>query len=256
MSFLEIKDLHVEAGGREILKGVNLSVDAGRTAIIFGPNGSGKSTLLGAIAGLPGFRVTRGDILFKGKSILDMDIDERARFGIGMAFQYPPAVKGVRLGVLLKHMNSDGNWVQTSAEMLNMTSYVDRDLNVGFSGGERKRSEILQLMVQMPDLALLDEPESGVDIENISLIAHGLRVMLEKDKPISRRQRSAIVITHTGLILDYIKADIAFVIMDGHVLGCGAPGEIFDEIRQHGYKKCTTCFAEKYRDMNTQDLEK
>jgi Fe-S cluster assembly ATP-binding protein len=254
MPFLEIRDLHVKAGGREILKGVNLVVDSGRTAIIFGPNGSGKSTLLGAMAGLPGFEITGGDIIYKGRSIVGLSLDERSRMGIGLAFQYPPAVKGVRLGTLLKQMTRDSRLIDSYASLLNMTGYLDRDVNVGFSGGERKRSEILQLMVQMPDLVLLDEPESGVDIENISLIAQALRIMLEKDKPISKRQRSAIIITHTGLILDYLKADIAFVIMDGHVLGCGAPGEIFDEIKDHGYKNCTTCFAEKYRDLSSEDL--
>ncbi|HPI93864.1 MAG TPA: ABC transporter ATP-binding protein [Deltaproteobacteria bacterium] len=254
MNFLEIRDLHVSAGGKEILKGVDLTVETGRTAIIFGPNGSGKSTLLGAIAGLPGFIITQGDILFKGMSIKDMPVDERSRMGIGMAFQYPPAVKGVRLETLLKNLSGDQDLVRSHADLLNMTSYLGRDINVGFSGGERKRSEILQLMIQMPDLLLLDEPESGVDIENISVIAHALRILLEKEKPISKRGRSAIMITHTGFILDYIKADIAFVIMDGHVLGCGAPGDIFDEIKTHGYKQCGTCFAEKYRDMCVEDL--
>lgn len=254
MGFLEIRDLHVTAGGKEILKGVDLTVEAGRTAIIFGPNGSGKSTLLGAIAGLPGFEIIQGDILLNGQSIRDLSVDERSRLGIGMAFQYPPAVKGVRLETLLQTLTSDHGLIRNHAELLNMTNYLDRDINVGFSGGERKRSEILQLMIQMPDLMLLDEPESGVDIENISVIAHALRIMLEKEKPISKRVRSAIMITHTGFILDYIKADIAFVIMDGHVLGCGAPGEIFDEIKEFGYKKCGTCFAEKYRDMCVEDL--
>lgn len=254
MAFLEIRDLHVSAGGKEILKGVDLTVEAGRTAIIFGPNGSGKSTLLGAIAGLPGFEVTRGDIVFKGMSIRNLSVDERSRLGIGMAFQYPPAVKGVRLETLLKNLTVDQDLIRRYSELLHMTDYLDRDINVGFSGGERKRSEILQLMIQKPDLMLLDEPESGVDIENISVIAQALRLMLEKEKPISKRERSAIMITHTGFILDYIKADIAFVIMDGHVLGCGAPGEIFDEIKDHGYKKCGTCFAEKYRDMCVEGL--
>ncbi|HPC47649.1 MAG TPA: ABC transporter ATP-binding protein [Deltaproteobacteria bacterium] len=254
MAFLEIIDLHVKAGDREILKGVNLVLDTGRTAIIFGPNGSGKSTLLGAIAGLPGFEVTGGDIVFKGQSITRLTVDERSRLGIGLSFQYPPAVKGVRLGTLLNTMTRDSEAVRASAQLLNMTGYLDREVNVGFSGGERKRAEILQLMIQMPELVMLDEPESGVDIENIHLIATGLRNLLEKDKPISKRQRSALIITHTGFILEYLKADIAFVIMDGHVLGCGAPGEIFDEIKSHGYRNCPVCFAEKYRDMCIEDL--
>jgi len=246
MSFLEIKGLHVSVEGKEILKGVDLSVDEGRTAIIFGPNGSGKSTLMGAISGLPGYQITKGSIIFKGQDISTLSVDERSRLGIGLSFQYPPAIKGVRLRIMLQTISPAPDKIAEYAELLNLTGYLDRDINVGFSGGERKRSEVLQLMIQMPDLLLLDEPESGVDIENISVIADGLRIILEKDQPIQKRKRSAIIITHTGFILDYIKADIAFVIMNGHVLGCGAPGEIFEEIRRDGYTKCSSCFAEKF----------
>lgn len=249
MSFLEITDLHVSVEGKEILKGIDLSLDMGRTAIIFGPNGSGKSTLMGAISGLPGYEITQGSIAFKGQDISGLSIDERSRLGIGLSFQYPPAIKGVRLRTLLETLNRHTpETIAEYAQLLNLTGYLDRDINMGFSGGERKRSEVLQLMVQMPDLLLLDEPESGVDIENISVIADGLRIILEKDQPIPRRKRSAIIITHTGFILDYIKADIAFVIMNGHVLGCGAPGEIFEEIRRDGYSKCSSCFADKFRE--------
>ena len=246
MSFLEIKGLHVSVEGKEILKGVDLSVDEGRTAIIFGPNGSGKSTLMGAISGLPGYQITKGSIIFKGQDISTLSVDERSRLGIGLSFQYPPAIKGVRLRTMLQTISPAPDKIAEYAELLNLTGYLDRDINVGFSGGERKRSEVLQLMIQMPDLLLLDEPESGVDIENISVIADGLRIILEKDQPIQKRKRSAIIITHTGFILDYIKADIAFVIINGHVLGCGAPGEIFEEIRRDGYTKCSSCFAEKF----------
>ncbi|MGC9325639.1 MAG: ABC transporter ATP-binding protein [Desulfomonilia bacterium] len=254
MSFLHIKDLHVEVEGKKIIRGIDLDLDMGKTAIIFGPNGSGKSTLLGAIAGLPGYEITRGEIWFKGRNLKGLTIDERSRMGIGLSFQYPPAIKGVRLATLLGTLSQGLNTVQENAERLNLTSYLERDINVGFSGGERKRSEILQLMIQNPDLVLLDEPESGVDIENISVISSALKILLEKDKPISKRNKSAIIITHTGYILDYIKADISYVIMEGHVLGCGAPGEIFEEIRNHGYTKCCTCFAEQFQDIQTGDL--
>ncbi|HOO91683.1 MAG TPA: ATP-binding cassette domain-containing protein, partial [Syntrophales bacterium] len=170
-------------------------------------------------------------------------------------YQYPPAIKGVGLQTLLENLSSDTELIASRAEELKLTNHLKRDVNVGFSGGERKRSEVLQLMMQNPDLMLFDEPESGVDIENISVIADALRIMLEKEKPISKRTRSAIIITHTGFILDYIKADIAFVIMDGHVLGCGAPGEIFEEIKTHGYKKCTECFADKFQEIRTGDVQ-
>jgi len=255
MGFLEIHNLHVSVGGKEIIKGIDLILEAGRTAIIFGPNGSGKSTLLGTIAGLPGYEITQGSIFFKDKDLSKLSIDERSRLGIGMSYQYPPAIKGVGLQTLLENLSSDTELIASRAEELKLTNHLKRDVNVGFSGGERKRSEVLQLMMQNPDLMLFDEPESGVDIENISVIADALRIMLEKEKPISKRTRSAIIITHTGFILDYIKADIAFVIMDGHVLGCGAPGEIFEEIKTHGYKQCTECFADKFQEIRTGDVQ-
>ncbi|HDP25189.1 MAG TPA: ABC transporter ATP-binding protein [Deltaproteobacteria bacterium] len=254
MNVLQIQNLHVAVEGKEIIKGVDFELDQGKTAVMFGPNGSGKSTLLGAIAGLPGYEITRGSIWYKGRDLRSLSIDERARLGIGMSFQYPPAIKGVRLSTLLNVLSQDAQTMLTNAEDLNMSEYLDRDINVGFSGGERKRSEILQLMIQEPDLMLLDEPESGVDIENISIIAAALKTILEKDKPIKKRMRSAIIITHTGYILDYINADIAYVIMDGHLLGCGTPGEIFEEIRAHGYKQCCECFAEKYQNIQTGDI--
>lgn len=253
MGFLEIKDLHVSVGEKEIIKGISISVDAGRTAVIFGPNGSGKSTLLGTIAGLPGYEVTSGTIIFKGQDLTRLSIDERSRLGIGLSYQYPPAIKGVRLQTLLENINADRELIASRAESLNMTDYLCRDVNVGFSGGERKRSEVLQMMLQNPDLMLFDEPESGVDIENISVISNAVRIMLEKDKPISKRSKSAIIITHTGFILDYVRADIAFVIMDGHVLGCGAPGEIFEEIKKDGYKNCASCFADRFQEIITGD---
>jgi Fe-S cluster assembly ATP-binding protein len=251
MSFLEIQNLHVSVGGKQIIKGIDLSLDAGRTAIIFGPNGSGKSTLLGTLAGLPGYEITEGSITFKGQDLTKLSINERSRLGIGISYQYPPAIKGVRLQTLLDNLSNDSDLIATRAESLNLTNHLCRDVNVGFSGGERKRSEVLQLMLQNPDLMLFDEPESGVDIENISVIANAVRIMLEKDKPISKRSKSAIIITHTGFILDYIKADIAFVIMEGHVLGCGAPGEIFEEIKRDGYKKCASCFADQFQEIIT-----
>lgn len=244
---LEIKNLHVTVAGKPILKGIDLVVEEGKTAVIFGPNGSGKSTLMGTIAGLPGYEITGGKIIFDGHDITDMTIDERARLGIGLSFQAPPAIKGVRLRSMLRTLSDDDKLIEEYAQLLNMSAYLDRDINVGFSGGERKRSEVLQLMVQQPRFTLLDEPESGVDIENIFVIANALRQLLEKDIIITKRTRSSLIITHTGLILDYIRADVAYVIMDGHVMGCGAPTEIFEEIKYHGYQKCSNCFAERFR---------
>ena len=247
MSLLDIKGLRVSAGGHEILKGIDFSIEEGRTAVIFGPNGSGKSTLMGAILGLPGFNVTAGNIIFKGRDITALPVHERARMGRGLAFQYPPAVKGVRLSTLLDNIKNGDEDLHTYSEMLNMNQYLDRDINLGFSGGERKRSEILQLMVQKPDLLLLDEPESGVDMENISVISNALGLILEKDKPLKKRKRSAVVITHTGYILDYLRADIAYVIVGGYILGSGSPSELLAEIRAKGYTQCMECFQDMVR---------
>jgi len=248
MSLLDIKGLKVSAGGHEILKGIDFSIEEGRTTVIFGPNGSGKSTLMGAILGLPGITVTSGTIVFKGRDITDLPVHERARMGIGLGFQYPPAVKGVRLSTLLDNIKDNDNFdLHVYSEMLNMDQYLDRDINLGFSGGERKRSEILQLMVQRPDLLLLDEPESGVDVENISIISKALSLILEKDKPLRKRRRSAIIITHTGYILDYIRADTACVIVGGYILGCGSPSEILAEIREKGYSQCMECYKDMVR---------
>lgn len=253
MGFLEIKDLHVSVAGKEIIKGIDLTLERGKTAVIFGPNGSGKSTLLGTIAGLPGYEITQGSILFKGQDLGTLSIDEISRLGIGISYQYPPAIKGVKLKTLLQNINNNPEGIASWSKALNLTDFLQRDINVGFSGGERKRSEILQLLLQNPDLMLFDEPESGVDIENISVIANVVKAMLEKEKPISKRTRSSIIITHTGFILDYVKADIAYVIMDGHVRGCGSPSEIFEEIKLHGYEKCASCFAEQFQGIKTGD---
>ncbi len=249
MALLEIKNLHVSVAGNEILRGIDLTVEEGKTVAIFGPNGSGKSTLMGAIAGLPGYEVNAGEIFFKGREISRLTIDERSKMGIGLSFQSPPAIKGVGLRTLLKSLGADEEAIDSHAASLNMADYLERDVNVGFSGGERKRSEVLQLMIQNPDFLLLDEPESGVDIENISVISEALRTLLEKDKPISKRTRSALIITHTGFILDYIMADVAYVIMNGHVLGCGSAADIFEEIKNHGYRECSKCFAEKFKEV-------
>ena len=235
---LEIKNLKVEADGKEILKGVNLKIKEGEVHAIFGPNGSGKSTLLAAIMGLPSYKITGGSIIFKGKDITDMPVWERARLGIGLAFQSPPEVS-VRLDKLIERIRKDG--VEKYIEELNMESYLERNINEGFSGGERKRGEILQLAAQKPDLMLLDEPESGVDMENIYLISKVINELLEKDKRIKKRKRSAIIITHTGYILDFVTAGIAHIMMDGKIVCSGPPADVMKNIKEHGYEKCVEC---------------
>ncbi|MDD7423858.1 MAG: ABC transporter ATP-binding protein [Candidatus Methanomethylophilaceae archaeon] len=245
---LEIKDLHVEAGGREILKGVSLTIGEGETCVLFGPNGSGKSTLLAAIMGYGHCTVTKGEILFKGQDITHMGVDERARLGIGMMMQRPPNVAGVKLGDLVRAAAGNDPNATKDAESFKMDNFLERDVNVGFSGGEIKRSELLQLSAQKPDFVLLDEPESGVDLESIDLIGrkvHDLLYMKSGKKGCDgsrcARHVSALVITHTGQILDYIGADKAYILQNGVIRCSGRPTDLLKDIRERGYKECISC---------------
>jgi len=233
---LKIVDLHAEAGGREILKGVNLTIKEGETCVLFGPNGSGKSTLLACIMGYSTINVTKGQIIFKGTDITKLPVDERAKMGIGMMMQRPPNIYGVTLGTLIKTSSKRGEEVLTEADKFNMERFIDREINVGFSGGEIKRSELLQLTAQKPEFILLDEPESGVDLENIDLIGRKVHDLLFSDAEGKEdRHVSSLVITHTGQIMDYIGADCGYVMKNGVIQRNGDPMELLKEIRLNGY---------------------
>jgi len=239
---LQITDLHVTVGDKEILHDINLSIDEGESHVLMGPNGSGKTTLLRAIMGFGGLAVTEGQILFKGRDITHMPLHERAQMGIGMLYQRPPTISGLKLGKLLAVTSGNRiDDVNRYAKNLNMDRFLSRDINAGFSGGEIKRSEVLQLMIQKPDFVMLDEPESGVDIENISLIGNAIGRLLEKDKHYRDRKKSGLIITHTGYILDYIDADKGHVMCDGQIKCRGNPREILREIKTRGYQECITC---------------
>ncbi len=232
MSLLEIEDLHVVAGDREILKGVSLKLEEGETCALFGPNGSGKSTLLATIMGYGMTTVTSGKIFFKGKNLTHMTVDQRAKLGIGMMMQRPPNVMGVTLGNLVAATAKNGKGTVGNEKEFKMQDFMDRDVNVGFSGGEIKRSELLQLTAQKPDLILLDEPESGVDLENIDLIGRKVHDLLFDE---NRKKASSLVITHTGQIMDYIGADRGYVMRAGVIEREGNPMELLKDIRQNGY---------------------
>lgn len=245
-AMLRVENLHVNVGERHVLRGVSLDIAEGETHVLFGLNGSGKTSLLQTIMGNPKYRVQSGRIVFKGEDITSLPTDERARRGIGLAFQRPPVVRGVKLGGLLqvclaKHARGNGKKVAELASQLNLQEFLDREINVGFSGGEIKRSELLQLMAQDPDLIMLDEPDSGVDLENMNLVAAIIRRLLEKDKRAARRRRSGLIITHGGYILDCLHADKACVMMEGTIVCSGNPREIFDDIRNRGYGECIRC---------------
>ncbi len=243
---LEIKDLSVNVNGKGILKDVNLSIKQGETVVLFGPNGSGKTSLLKTIMGVPGYTIKHGTIFYKGEDISDLSIDERARLGVGIAFQRPPAVRGVRLKDMMRIcMERSGNFkeeaINESSQKLNLHDFLNRDINLGFSGGEIKRSELVQLLAQNPDLLLLDEPDSGVDLVSIHLVGKVINELLEKGKSPARRAKAGLIITHSGYIMDYVNADRAYVMMDGSIMCTGNPRDILEDIRTKGFKGCITC---------------
>jgi Fe-S cluster assembly ATP-binding protein len=245
---LGIEQLTVEVEGREILHGINLEMGLGETQVLFGPNGSGKTTLLMTIMGFPKYRVTKGRIIFKGQDITMLPLDERARLGIGMSFQRPPVVRGVKtrdmVAACLRGREQKES-ISQLAEEANLADFLDREINYGFSGGEIRRSELMQLLAQRPTLTLIDEPESGVDLVNIVLIGELLNSLLEKECPIPERRCTGLIITHTGHILDYVNARTGYV-MCGGLIGCeGDPREILATIREKGYQECIACFLRR-----------
>jgi Fe-S cluster assembly ATP-binding protein len=245
---LNIEHLTVEVDGKRILNDVNLHIGEGETHALFGPNGSGKTSLLFTIAGVPKYKVRSGKIFFKGKDITDAPIDERAKLGIGIMFQHPPVLRGVKLMDMvrismerLRDKKVSDDEVRELAKKLNLEGFLSRDVNLGFSGGEIKRSELLQLLAQRPDLVLLDEPDSGVDLVNIGLVGNTINELLQKDLKTVHRTKSGLIITHFGNILDYVRADKAYVMMKGTILCHGNPVELLEEIRHSGYSECLSC---------------
>ncbi|MHA1679797.1 MAG: ABC transporter ATP-binding protein [Promethearchaeota archaeon] len=251
---LHIEDLCVSvpsgSGKKEILKNLNLHVGKGEVHVLFGPNGSGKSTLVGAILGLPGYNVEKGTIQFKGRDVIPMGIDERVRLGLGVVFQYPPSIRGIKLNdmanlVLKQKGNGTSDVTMKRATELNVSQFLNRDVNYGFSGGEKKRAEVLQILLQNPDFLLLDEPDSGVDVENVELLGKNLNDFLQRDELPGRRKKSGLIITHLGFILNFIDTDRAHVMCEGNLLCSGKPKEILDEIMANGFDKCArTCLLD------------
>lgn len=227
---LIIKDLHVEIEGKKILNGINLQVNAGEVHAIMGPNGSGKSTLAHVLAGREGYEVTEGSIRYMGKDLLEFSIDERAKEGVFQAFQYPIEIPGVSTANFLKHIitavrKHQGKTELTAIEMLKFIKekaklvemedgFLSRSLNQGFSGGERKRNEILQMAVLEPYLAVLDETDSGLDIDALKVVANGVNKIKTEDN-------AFIVITHYQRLLDYIIPDFVHVLYEGQIVKSG-----------------------------------
>jgi len=243
---LEIRNLSVDVGGKEILHDINLSIKVGDTHVLFGPNGSGKTTLIMAIMGAPKYHVTKGNLIFRGTDIVGLPMDERARLGIGMSLQRPPVVRGVKTRDMVTACakgRANDEAINNLAKKANLVTLMDREVNYGFSGGEIKRSELLQLLAQDPVLALLDEPESGVDLVNIALIGELINELLQKDHTIRDRSHAGLIITHTGHILEYVNARSGYVLIDGRVVCEGDPHEILETIKRKGYEECKRCVA-------------
>ncbi|MBN2059858.1 MAG: ATP-binding cassette domain-containing protein [Deltaproteobacteria bacterium] len=254
---LLIEDLRVKLGDKEILKHIDMELHEGETHILFGPNGSGKTSLLMTIMGYPQYEVVYGKIMFKGEDITHMPINERATLGIGMSYQRPPTINGLKTRQMVRICAGIEKEIdeEALARQLNFEGFLDRDLNAGFSGGEIKRSELLQLLAQDPDLMLFDEPESGVDMENIVLVGKTIASLLQrngfreekKTKMQSKmeRKKMGLIITHTGYILDYLTADKGQVLYNGEMSCVSNPREILNCVSDSGYEECVRCIIER-----------
>ncbi|AIR11541.1 Fe-S cluster assembly ATPase SufC [Ligilactobacillus salivarius] len=243
MSVLEVKDLHVTVEGKEILKGVNLKMSTGKIHAIMGPNGTGKSTLSSTIMGDPAYKITKGDILLNGKSIIDLPVDERARMGLFLAMQYPQEIPGVTNAEFVKSAINARRpkddpiplmdfikRLDETLETLDMSEEMaDRYLNEGFSGGEKKRNEIMQMMMIRPEFAILDEIDSGLDIDALKVVSRGVNQMRGDNF-------GSLIITHYQRLLNYIVPDYVHVMMDGQLVKTGGP-DLAIRLEKEGYAK-------------------
>lgn len=232
---LKIEDLCVEVEGRQVLFGVNLEIPNGETHILFGPNGSGKSSLISTIIGIPRFKITKGRIIFDGKDISNLKINERAKIGIKVGFQNPPEIRGVRLKKLIEIYNASPQEILKKVFL--PLEFADRELNVGFSGGEKKRAELAQIFASSPKMIILDEIDSGIDIESLELIGKELA------KFISEKKCSALIVTHYGYVMKYLKPNKAHVMIKGRIACHGDPNKIWEQIRERGYGWCEKCMG-------------
>lgn len=257
---LNIEHLTVAVNGKTILRDINLHIAPGEVHVLFGPNGTGKSTLISTIMGFDRYKVLEGKIYFKGQDITDAPCYERAQLGIGVMIQRPPTIRGLSLQKMVEICGASPREVASMAKWMGMSDFLNRSVNDGFSGGELKRSELLQLMAQKPDLLLLDEPESGVDIENIALVGRaanyilqhtdcdkshceqpccGQNTLCDENNPLKESRHCGLIITHLGHILKYVPAHTAHILYNG-TLTCqsGDPLDVLHCISETGYEKC------------------
>lgn len=240
---LEVKDLHVNVEGKELLKGISFSMDYGEIVAIMGHNASGKTTLALTLAGFPQYMVSRGRILLDGEEITGKSIDERARMGLALAFQSPPAIRGIKLGHMIALSAGMNPWQPKPSDdpelpkrilrkvNLEPEKYLDRELNVGFSGGERKRSELAQIFAMRPKLMILDEPDSGVDIDSLKILGTSLK------EHFNSARCGVMIITHHRHILQYLKPDRVHILSEGRIAITGSYDELMPKIEEYGYEK-------------------
>ncbi len=244
---LDIRNLHARTDEREILKGLNLTLRKGEVHALMGPNGAGKSTLAYVLMGHPAYEVTEGEVWFKGQNILELDPEERAHLGLFLAFQYPVAVPGVTVANFLRAalnarrqtQNPDDPGISVlefrkllteKMRLLGLNpDFAGRYLNDGFSGGEKKKTEVLQMAVLDPEFAILDETDSGLDIDALRAVAHGINVLRGPE-------RGFLIITHYKRILDHVKPDYVHILVDGRIVASGGP-ELADRLEAEGYKQ-------------------
>lgn len=248
-NLLEIKDLHAGVEGKEILKGLSLSVDKGEVHVILGPNGSGKSTLMNIIMGHPKYEVTSGTMSFEGEDITGLKTFERARKGLFLSFQTPEEIPGITVENMIRTSKQaiSGERVkivpfrrqlkETMEELKMKSEYAERYMNVGFSGGEKKRTEILQLLMLNPKLALLDETDSGLDVDAVQIVSEGVAKFHNEDN-------SCLIITHNTRILEKLKVDKVHVLINGEIVEEGGP-ELIDDINRCGFTHILDAQAEK-----------
>jgi Fe-S cluster assembly ATP-binding protein len=244
-NILEIRDLCVHVGGKLLLNHLNLTIPKGEVHALLGQNGSGKTSLMMTIMGFSGYDISHGQILYKGVDLSEYDVCERARLGIALAQQRPPTIKGVKLRHVLEYtlakQNDSNNKMLSLASTAHMNEFLERSIDDGLSGGEIKRSELLQLLAMNPDFSMMDEPDSGVDIEALSIVGELINQLYTVDPLHKAIRKSGIIITHSGNILNYLHIDKAHIMHNG-TIGCsGHPDIIIQTIQEKGYEECVQC---------------
>ncbi len=230
-ALLEIKNLKVKANSKEILKGINLKIMPAKIQALLGPNGSGKSVLAQTISGNPKYKVAQGKILFRGKEITKFSSEKRVKLGMALTWQSPPTIKGVKLSNLLERISQ-----RESYKIKDTKNLLEREINLNFSGGEKKLSELLQVLSLNPKLVIFDEIDSGLDLKKVQIVAKIIK------KELIQKKVSVLLITHWGQILDYLEPDLVNVMLDGKII-CKEKDfkKVLRVIKKHGYEKCKKC---------------